>query len=240
MNTNKILELVHNDESIKESIGTKQEKTVHQFLKYYICNNSEYHEININRNVVDVLIDDHIYEIQTRSFNSLRSKLDKLLDNYQITIVYPLCIKKMLYKVNESGEIIQIRKSPKKLHPLSIGYELYKIKNYLKHPNLSFKIVLLDVNEFNTTRINRRKQTRLTRIDQFPNEILGEYNIYHSSDWKYLMPDIDMFTTKDFIKATKMSLKQAGSTLNVLRYLDVIEVVDKNKNAYIYKIKKES
>ena len=173
MNTNKILELVHNDESIKESIGTKQEKTVHQFLKYYICNNSEYHEININRNVVDVLIDDHIYEIQTRSFNSLRSKLDKLLDNYQITIVYPLCIKKMLYKVDESGEIIQIRKSPKKLHPLSIGYELYKIKNYLKHPNLSFKIVLLDVNEFNTNRINRRKQTRLTRIDQYPNEILG-------------------------------------------------------------------
>ena len=54
------------------------------------------------------------------------------------------------------------------------------------------------------------------------------------------MPDIDMFTTKDFIKATKMSLKQASSTLNVLRYLDVIEVVDKNKNAYIYKIKKES
>ena len=57
MNTNKILELVHNDESIKESIGTKQEKTVHQFLKYYICNNSEYHEININRNVVDVLVE---------------------------------------------------------------------------------------------------------------------------------------------------------------------------------------
>ena len=54
-----------------KSIGTQKEKTVHQFLKYYICNNSEYHEININRNVVDILIDNHIYEIQTRSFNSL-------------------------------------------------------------------------------------------------------------------------------------------------------------------------
>ena len=240
MNINSLLEIVHNDNTIKTSIGTKQEKTVHQFLKYYICDDSTFHEININRNIVDILIDNHIYEIQTRSFNVLRNKLDKLLNNYKFTIVYPVCIKKVLYKVNEFGEVIQIRKSPKKVHPLSIGAELYKIKKYLKHPNLSFKLILLDVNEFHTTKINKRKQTRLSRIDQFPNQIKDVIDIYNYRDWNKLIPNIDNFTTKDFMKETRLSLKQAGSTLNVLRSLEVISVIGKNRNAFIYKKIKES
>ena len=148
MKPKEILDLVNNDKNIKTSIGTKQEKTIHQFLKYFISNNSQYHEVKINRHIVDVLIDNHIYEIQTRSFNAFKSKLKTLLDDYLITVVYPIAQNKMLYKVNEQGEIIQVRKSPKKTHPLSIGEELYKIKDLLKHENLSFKIVLLDVDEY--------------------------------------------------------------------------------------------
>lgn len=238
MSINEILNIVNEDKNIKETIGTKQEKTIHQFLKYYICSNSAHHEININKNIVDVLLDNHVYEIQTRSFNTMRTKLERLLPNYLVTIVYPLPIKKTIYKVDENGEISKGRKSPKAPHPLSIGRELYKIKNFLTNPNLSFKIVLLDVDEYTTLRINKRKQLRTTRIDQYPNEVLGEYNIYAINDWIKLLPDIDNYSTKDFIKATKMSQRQAGSTLNVLRYLGIIEVIGKNKNAYIYKNKK--
>lgn len=239
MKPKEILDLVNNDKNIKTSIGTKQEKTIHQFLKYFISNNSQYHEVKINRHIVDVLIDNHIYEIQTRSFNAFKSKLKTLLDDYLITVVYPIAQNKMLYKVNEQGEIIQVRKSPKKTHPLSIGEELYKIKDLLKHENLSFKIVLLDVDEYNTTRISRRKQLRLSKIDQYPKDIINVFDINSVNDWINLFPNLENFTTKSFMKETKLSLKQAGHALNVFRYLDVIEVTGKIGNAYVYNLRKK-
>ena len=237
MNTKEILDLVKNDQFIKESIGTKQEKTIHQFLKYYISNDSKNHEIKINRHIVDVLINNHIYEIQTRSFNTLKEKLKSLLIDYQITIVYPIAYTKILYKLDENGEVIQTRKSPKKTHPLSIGEELYKIKDFLKSENLFFKIVLFDVDEYNTTRVSKRKQLRTTKIDQYPKDIIKVYNINQINDWINLFPKLENFTTKSFMKETKMSLKQAGHTLNVFRHLGIIEITNKKGNAYIYNLK---
>ena len=238
METKQIIDLVNNDLSIKESIGTRKEKTIHQFLKYFISNDSKNHEVHIDKNIVDVLIDNHIYEIQTKGFNNLRIKLEKLLPNYLITIVYPVVYTKLIYKVDENGEVVDIRKSPKKTHPLSIGEELYKIKSFLKHPNLSFKIVVFDVEEYDTTRVNRRKQTRLSKIDQYPKKILSIYDINNVLDWQQLIPDMKDFSTKDFMKETKLSLKKTSHALNVLRYLEVIWVTNKKGNAFIHNIKK--
>ena len=61
---------------------------------------------------------------------------------YPLTIVYPIMIDKTIYKIDEFGEVTNIRKSPKKISPISIGFELYKIKDFLYHPNLSFKILI--------------------------------------------------------------------------------------------------
>ena len=134
--------------------------------------------------------------------------------------------------------MVDIRKSPKKTHPLSIGEELYKIKSFLKHPNLSFKIVVFDAEEYDTTRVNRRKQTRLSKIDQYPKKILSIYDINNVLDWQQLIPDMKDFSTKDFMKETKLSLKKASHALNVLRYLEVIWVTNKKGNAFIHNIKK--
>ena len=55
METKQIIDLVNNDLSIKESIGTRKEKTIHQFLKYFISNDSKNHEVHIDKNIVDIL-----------------------------------------------------------------------------------------------------------------------------------------------------------------------------------------
>ena len=86
-----ILNLI-NSSKTAQSIGTKQEKTLHKFIKYYLTNDITKHEITINKNIVDVLFNNHIYEIQTKSFDKLRNKLSKLLNDYPITIVYPICL----------------------------------------------------------------------------------------------------------------------------------------------------
>lgn len=228
-----ILKTINSNEPA-QSIGTKQEKTLHKFIKYYLTDDISKHEITINRNIIDVFLNNHIYEIQTKSFDKLRVKLSKLLDDYPITIIYPICLNKTIYKVNDQGEIISIRKSPKKTHPLNICFELYKISDYLNHPNLTYKIMLFEGNEFVKERISKRKQIRNTPIDFIPTKIINTIDLNNPDDFKNLL-EIDLFSSKDFKKYTHLSLKKVGMALLALRKLGVIEIDHKIKNSHIYK-----
>lgn len=232
--TNQVFEIINKD-FIKESIGTQKEKTVHQFLKYYICNDSTFHEIKLGNHIVDIFVDNHVYEIQTQGFDKLRKKLDYLLNLYSVTIVYPIIVDKTIYKVDSDGVISNGRKSPKKISPLSIGFELYKIKDYLLNTNLTFKLVLLKGDEYQTTRIDRYKRERSTRIDQYPNEIIEIIDIQNCHDFKKLMPNLGLFTAKDFSKVSKLSGRKLSSALLAFRHLRVIEVTSKDGKAYVYK-----
>jgi len=218
----------------KESIGTQKEKSIHQFIKYYLSQNIMDHEVNINRYIIDVFINDHIYEIQTRNFNLLRGKLNRLLDKYPFTICYPIYRTKTIYRIDDEGVVEQIRKSPKKECIFSIGDELYKIKQYLINKNLSFKILILDIDEYAKLRITKRHQQRLTPIDKRVKDVVEVIDILSPIDWKKYLIDVP-FTKKDFIKEYKVTQKEAGCMLNVLVYLGVIEIVGKDRNAYIYK-----
>ena len=71
-------------------IGTLGEKTVHSTLKQYLSGDLAYQEIKIGSYYADVCIDGHIFEIQTRQFNKLRSKLDFFLKDHPVTVVFPV------------------------------------------------------------------------------------------------------------------------------------------------------
>ena len=86
-----------------------------------------YHEKKISGKIVDICIDNKIYEIQTKAFHNLRSKLDVLLDNYEVTIIYPCIINKTIIKFNENAEVISSKKSPKKGKVFEALFEFYKI-----------------------------------------------------------------------------------------------------------------
>ena len=62
-------------EAKEQVIGIQKEKILHKTLKYYLCPDDTKHEIKItkeNKGVLyaDILLDNVIYEIQTRSFNA--------------------------------------------------------------------------------------------------------------------------------------------------------------------------
>ena len=225
-------------DTTKESIGTKQEKTIHQFLKYYLCSDSNCHEIKLGNHIVDIFCNNHVYEIQTQSFDKMRKKLDYLLDLYPVTIVYPIMTNKTIYKVNDEGVITSCRKSPKKISPISIGFELYKIKDYLFNSNLSFKIILIEGDEFQTTRLDKYKRVKNTRIDQYPKNILDIIDINKPSDFSILIPDnLGKFKINDFKKVSKLNGRKLSSCILAFRHLGIIEFVDKDGKAYVYEKK---
>ena len=133
----------------RQGIGTLSEKTVHAVLKNYYAPDTDMHEIPIENFVADIFTGTEIIEIQTRSFQVMRRKLDAFLKIYPVTIVYPIPHVKWLSWIDEeSGEMSPKRKSPKKGNPYVAFKELYKIRPFLKNENLRFRFALIDMEEY--------------------------------------------------------------------------------------------
>lgn len=225
-------------ERVRLGIGTLSEKTVHAVLKRYLVPDEKFHEIKCGRYVADILYNGEIMEIQTAGFNRLRKKLEEFLKDKDVTVVYPIPHIKWLIWIDENtGEFSQKRRSPKQGNYYEAFYELYKIKMFLKHPNLHFRLILLDVEEYRLLNgYSADKKRGSQRFDRIPVELVEDKFLNSSEDFKELVPNelCEPFTTKMFQKATKLSPKKAGAAVNVLTYLNVIKKVGKERNAYLY------
>ena len=92
-------------------IGTYR-KTVHAVLKHYYEPDKENHEIPINGYVADIYKEGQIIEIQNGNFYKMRSKLEVFLNDYEVTVVYPIPHNKWLIWIDEeSGELRKNAKS---------------------------------------------------------------------------------------------------------------------------------
>lgn len=224
----------------KDKIGLLQEHTLHRVLKFYLSIDETFHEIKIGRMYADVVLENHIYEIQTKSFNLMRKKLEVFLQNHDVTIVYPMALNKTIYLTNEFGELVSVKKSPKHANPLEIFWELYKIKNFLLDKKLHFKILMLDIDEYRIEKEKTWKSRKgFERDNQVPKMINHIYDINSSNDFKDMLLKYNLkevFTSKDFLKSTHLTIKKATTALNVLTHLNVVERIGKERNSYLYKI----
>lgn len=229
--------VIHNTK-IEDSIGTLSEKTVHAVIKNYLEPDTSFHEIKVEKYYADICTPNGIIEIQTRNFDKLRRKLDVFLEISPVTICYPVAYHKWLrWLNNESGEVSIPRKSPKTGVPYSIFPELYKIKNYLLHPNLRLLILLINVEEYRyLDGWSKDKKKGSTRCDGIPLELIDEVSISHINDYTKLIPSTlpTNFTTKDYSIATKTNIRVSTVGLNILHYTGTVKRIGKIKNSYLY------
>lgn len=231
--TAKIIGREHED----HGIGTLGEKTLHAIVKNYVEPDEDYHEVPLEGYVADVYRDGHIFEVQTANFNTMRNKLATFLPLYHVTIVYPVPATKWLRWIDvDTGEITERRKSPKRGTPQAVFRELYKIKNFLKDPNLSIRILMIDMEEsrlLNGWSSDRKKGS--CRHDRLPTELVEEIHLDCLEDYRMLVPvELERFTSQEYAKATKLTVNRAQTALNVLHYLGAVARVDKKGNRYIY------
>ena len=221
-------------------IGTLSEKTVHAILKNYYEPDEDRQEIPIENYVADIYSDGEIIEIQTRQFNKLRDKLQTFLSLYPVTVVYPIPREKWLIWVDEeSGELSKKRKSPAKGNPYVAFVELYKIKMYLKDPNLRLRLVLIDMEEYRLLNgWSRDKKKGSTRYDRIPTQLVEEVEINCPEDYMQFVPyELENdFTTKDFAKAAHIPVSLAQTVLNILYYVGTVERVGKQGRSYLYRV----
>lgn len=238
---NRFEELMKNNDYVsqeKNGIGELAEKTLHHLVKNLYESNILNQEIKIENYYVDILNGDNIIEIQTKQFNKLRDKLEYLLslNKYVVNIVYPIFTSKMIYLL-DNDKIVKSYKSPKKLHIPEVFYELYKIKPFLNNNSLKITLLLLEIDEYRQINNSRKRYICYNRI---PKKFIDEIILSDNTDYLSLLP-IDLgekFTSKDLSLLTKTDIKYVNKMLNVLKYLNAIEVIGKDGKKYIYRIKK--
>lgn len=235
----KIIGKAHNN----KGIGTLSEKTLHAVLKLYYEPDEDKHEVAMSGYYADVYNDKGIIEIQTRQLNKLRDKLSVFLQDYHVTVVYPLPFNKWLSWVNpDNGEVQGRRKSPRHFTEYDAFYELYKIKSYLKNPNLSINLVLMDMEEYKLLNgWSYDKKRGSTRYDRVPVGIRRIVKFDRREDYMQLVPaDLkEDFMVKDFAMAAGVSVEASRYTLNILNYLEIVKRTGRVKNGYVYNVTEE-
>jgi hypothetical protein len=222
-------------------IGTLSEKTLHAILKHYYEPDEDCQEIPIGRYYADIYRDGKITEIQTAQFNRMRDKLEAFLPEYETTIVYPISYIKWLHWVDEeTGEVKERRKVAKKGRVYDVFPELYKIKQYLKHPNLRLHILMMEMEEYKLLNgWGPQKKNHASKYDRIPVQICQEVILEKKEDYMQLVPyDLEEeFTSLEFAKVAHINRNLATVVLNILDHMEVVERMGKRKNAYLYRVK---
>lgn len=221
-------------------IGTLGEKTLHAAVKFYLEPDPTCHETPYLGFVADILNEDGIFEIQTRSFDRLRRKLAVFLEQSPVTVVCPLPhVKYVQWLDPVTGEISRRHKSPKTGQPWHILPELDRICDLLDHPRLRILILLLDVDEYRNlngwSRDGKRGSTRLERI---PLSLYQEIWLREKPDWQALIPPglSPEFTRQELASLGRFSDRQSSRALRVLCRLGLCRRCGSRGRAYLYRL----
>lgn len=223
-------------------IGTLSEKPVHAVIKYTVEPNDTYHEVRIGSHVADVVTEQGIVEVQTRNFFGTKKKLEALLQKGPVILIHPIAEKKQIFWVDEeSGEVSAPKRSSKSGKPLDSFMELMRIRDLLAHPNLSFQVWMLEVEEYRFLNgYGKDRKKRATRYQQIPVE-LKEIHCYHElQDYLSMLPELpDPFTKKELMKAARRTEAWARYTLYTLEQCGLLHRCGKEGKAILYSFSSE-
>ena len=99
--------------------------------------------------------------------------------------------------------------------------------------------MLIDVEEQRTLNfVDKKGRKSSTRFNRIPTALADEIYIETTEDFKKLIPPNlpEIFTSRDFRKSAKITLRQAQTALNVLTHIGAVERIGKEGNLYKYRV----
>lgn len=238
-----IADLLLSREKEENGFGTLQEKTIHEVIKDFYCYDHDFQEQKRGRYIADIAIGDHIWEIQTRAFEKLRGKLSAFLEQYHVTVIYPVPVEKKIYWLDqETGAITGGRRSPRKGSAYDVFRELYKIRPFLSNPNLSIHIFLMDMEEYKLLNgWSRDRKKGSTRYDRLPGKLRDILRLTCREDYLCFLPEglPEEFTSKDLAGCARIPIDKAQTCLLILRDLGIVELIGKKGRSNLHRIMAE-
>lgn len=219
-------------------IGALNEKSLHAALKEWLAHPDDQQECPVDGFVIDIVRGETLIEIQTRNFGGMKRKLASLLPNHPVHLIHPIAQEKWIVRQTADGQPLRRRKSPKRGQLIDIFAELIRIPHLLTQPNLTITILLTQQEEiWRDDGQGSWRRKRWSVHDHHLLAVLSQHTFNAAEDWLTLLPDAlpQPFTTQDLAAALSCRRNLAQKMTYALRHAGLIEVMDKQGNALLYR-----
>lgn len=221
------------DATAGERFELYAEKRLHRILKDFISEDRATQEQSVGKYTADVLLGDEIFEIQTKSLRPLLPKLSYYLENteYRVTVVHPILAEKTLIRADrETGEVLSIKKSPKKGRVIDGLSELYWLSSLLPNERLAVLILMIRADEARYSERVRYRKSGAYDSELFPRELLGETVLQSREDYRCFLPEgRSDFTAAEYAVFSKLRGRKLYSALNALCAVGVLRKEQEGK-----------
>lgn len=219
-------------------IGTLGEGPLHADLKRWYAEPTDRIEVFVDGYVIDLVRDDLLVEIQTRSFASMKRKVATLLElGHRIRVVHPIAVDRTIVKVGNHGEVLDRRLSPKHGAVADICAELVSFPDLLAQPGLDIEVVLTIEEEFRRHEDGKawRRQGWVV-VERHLIEVVSSHLLGSPDDLLDLLPaDLpETFTTGDIAEGLKCTNRLAQQVAYCLRKAGAIQAVGKRGRSIEY------
>ena len=150
-------------------------------------------------------------------------------------IVHPIPARRRIVRVDEDGEVLSERPSPKKPGAALIFEGLVSFPTLLSHPNLVIEVLLCREDHIRKPAPVRGRRYLRDPGERRLTEILERIELKGPADAAALIPAFEEpFTTKELAKAMRVPLPLAQKTAACLRALEVFEPTGMRGRAPLY------
>ena len=225
------------EQSLPPHIGTLNEKPLHASLKAWISEPGDEFEVRIGRFVADIVRDSMIIEIQTGSTFPLKRKLHALLKHHAVHLVIPIARQKTIITIDEIGDVVSTRKSPKRGELLDVFNHLVHLRDLLGDANFSIEALLIHIEEIRRPRTTRKRRWRDWEVhERRLIEVFDHVSFHHPGDFLAAIPATleEPFTTADLSKAIGRPRRVAQQIAYCLREMGALAVVDRKRSGIRY------
>ncbi len=214
-----------------------QETTLHLQLKEIYQQEGGQPEIWVDGYLIDVVQSNQLIEIQTRNFGALKQKLNDLLDNHPLRVIYPIAREKFIILKDLDGNPIRRRRSPRQGKLVDLFNELVYIASWAIHPNFSLEVFLIIEEEIRV--MDGKGSWRRHGIsiqDRRLVKILERHLFSCTGDYQCLFPgDLSgQFTNKQLARLLSIPHRLASKMTYTSLSLGILASAGKQGNALSY------
>ena len=221
----------------RSGIGTLNENSLHADIIHSLFQEGDQLEAEVDGFYIDLLRQDKAIEVQTKNLGKLSRKVLSLADNIPVEIVVPIHKTKIISKIDRDGNLVSQRKSPKQGKIIDIFDELVRATDIFSHPSISLTILMIEADEVwkdDGKGSWRRKgwsihERKLIRT-------ISEHRFQSPEDLLSLLPKSlpSPFTNQNLSKTLGIRARTAGKITYTFRKMNLLEVIGKEGNAYLF------
>ena len=207
-------------------IGVLREGPLHAAVKEFLAAPADRFEVPIGRFVIDLVRENgEVVEVQTGGFAALGRKLDVLLDEHRVRVVHPVAAERRIVRVDENGEVLAARRSPKRATAAAVFDQLVAFPSLLTHPTLTVEVLLLREDHVRGPAATAKRRRTRDPGERRLVEVLGRVELRTPQDILAALPPLpaEPFTTRELATLLGCDTVLAQRTVYCLRATGLLE-----------------